>query len=990
MRRLMKVLLLSLFLAATAAAGPRKYILELRDMPARHAVPRLAADAPEVHVRHEFALAFRGVAVELEEGESLDELARLPYVARIHPDTPVYAHADGTTSQRIASRRRMHAGGNGVVVAVVDTGIDHTHPALAGKVIGGWDFVNNDNDPMDDAGHGTHVAGIIAAESAEVTGVATGVRLLAYKVLDAHGDGTTSTIMAGIERAMDPNRDGNFSDRADIINLSLGGPGRFDDPLAQAVENAVARGIVVCVSAGNEGSFHRIGTPASAPSAITVGATGQAGGLPVLADFSSRGPATGSGAVKPDLVAPGDGILSTVLDHGFDTKTGTSMSTPYVSGLAALVLEQHPQWTPARVKAALVATALPLDGEEVMSQGSGMANGPRAIANDVVLTPTQLNFGLDAMTTPSFAATRRVQLRNEATSARTIRLRADALPNAVAMTITPSEVTLAAGQSRDVDVTIGIDHTQLGDPPTLSLAFGGTLLLELDGDALRLPWAFLRAGRATIRYAGAEPTVSWTSETPGYGSAARFDFGVEVLVKPGTYDFAVAAQNDGDYRVIVAENKRIEGDVSLSVSSSQAPLEVRLEGIDENGDGFTNGNGVNTLRSKFVRLLLRDTGSLDLPGMRTLRVSPFSERFALLATEAFSDAAARKITIAQYPLLRGLVSNAVLRVAAGDYASQSVSISFPAGATGRKVAIQPLQMPRRGNEAIAGMEEDLVAAANDPVWTATLFMTPEVHADYASGVRFMATSDQNTRPPAIITPAVRRGTRGFFSVRGFNETPLPVGTVAGERIEFGVAPFFPIAQFRSSQTVFLGEPEFAGGRHETLPAKKRGVNYRVTNAAGVEIAAGTVGSGRFLAPLGGDPPYRAEFRLGDSLLTARFGKNATVPNLTSFAILDGVGRHTNRLAAFGNGAFVFSADRGVEARAFFRRRGSPEWVPLTAVTMDEDETAGAVYRVDLREALRLRGELDLAVEIANAGGDSLRWELAPALTAGRTKRRSVR
>jgi subtilisin family serine protease len=380
-----RLILLVLLTSSVVAAEPRKFIVEFTVPPDVRGIhsdavrgagaKRFRTDAADVEVRREFSRAFHGVAVELRDGQSVDALARLPYVAAIHPDTEVIGYAGDAPKQRRAAAPSLRThGGVGIVVAVIDTGIDATHPALAGKVIGGYDFVNDDADPMDDHRHGTHVAGIIAAESAEFTGVAPGARLLAYKVLNAEGRGTVSGVIAALERALDPNGDGDLSDRADVANLSLGDRGRPDDPLSRAVDNAVAAGLIVCVAAGNEETFHRIGSPASAANAITVGASTFEDGVNGVAYFSSRGPATQSGAIKPDLVAPGRDIRSTGLDHGYIVLSGTSMATPHVAGYAALLLEEHPHWTPERVKAALVTTARAVVDEEVMTQGTGVAD----------------------------------------------------------------------------------------------------------------------------------------------------------------------------------------------------------------------------------------------------------------------------------------------------------------------------------------------------------------------------------------------------------------------------------------------------------------------------------------------------------------------------------------------------------------------------------------------------------------------------------------
>ncbi len=254
--------------------------------------------------------------------------------------------------------------GTGIVVSVIDTGVNYMHLDLGGglgpafKVIGGYDYYNKDADPMDDNGHGTHVAGIVAA-SGGVTGVAPSAKIMAYRVLGSDGYGSMSNVILAIGASMDPNGDGLTDDHVDVISMSLGSRGEVDDPVCLAVENAIQAGVVVVVAAGNDGpSMGTVSSPGLSPGAVTVGAVDEDG---VLAEFSSRG--TGSGLMlKPEVSAPGVRILSTVpcsgtkycSPTGYLSMSGTSMATPHVSGAAALLLQQHPTWTPQQVKSALV------------------------------------------------------------------------------------------------------------------------------------------------------------------------------------------------------------------------------------------------------------------------------------------------------------------------------------------------------------------------------------------------------------------------------------------------------------------------------------------------------------------------------------------------------------------------------------------------------------------------------------------------------------
>lgn len=230
-------------------------------------------------------LLLNAVAVTVKASE-VAALRTLPGVASVQPDAKVKMYTNDSVPLIGAPEvwKRKDPGGNGadgkgVTVAVLDSGVDYSHPDLGGgfgaghKVVAGHDFVNGDDDPMDDNGHGTHVAGIIAGKAAAkggVTGVAPGAALTAYKVMNANGEGTTSDIVAGIEAAIDPAN----PHRADVINLSIGGYGDGSDPLGLAATAATRAGVVVVAAAGNEGpGAGTVGSPAAADGVIAVGAS---------------------------------------------------------------------------------------------------------------------------------------------------------------------------------------------------------------------------------------------------------------------------------------------------------------------------------------------------------------------------------------------------------------------------------------------------------------------------------------------------------------------------------------------------------------------------------------------------------------------------------------------------------------------------------------------------------------------------------------------
>ncbi|MGF1512332.1 MAG: S8 family peptidase [Elainellaceae cyanobacterium] len=257
--------------------------------------------------------------------------------------------------------------GQGTVVAVIDSGVDLTHPDLnqnlwrnRGEIAGngidddgngyvddvrGWDFIGGDNRPLDLNGHGTHVAGTIAAENngLGVTGVAYGADIMPIRVLDADGAGSINAIAAGIRYAAD--------NGADVINLSLGGDA-YTPLLDTAVRYAARQGAVVVSAAGNSG-LAQPGYPAqfATASGLSVGAVDY---NQRLAGFSNR---AGSNPQLRHVVAPGVNVTSTV-PGGYGSLSGTSMAAPHVSGVVALMLSANPSLTPAQVREIIVGTTV--------------------------------------------------------------------------------------------------------------------------------------------------------------------------------------------------------------------------------------------------------------------------------------------------------------------------------------------------------------------------------------------------------------------------------------------------------------------------------------------------------------------------------------------------------------------------------------------------------------------------------------------------------
>jgi serine protease AprX len=334
---------------------------------------------------------------------SLAALANDPDVAFVSVDHPLQGMDDYTDSAMNASAA-WSAGydGTGIGVAVIDSGINDTHSDLwisgksTSRVVYHQDFTGTattqgNKQVWDLYGHGTHVAGIIGGNgnksAGRLAGVAPKVNLIDLRVLDANGAGSDSMVIAAIQQAIALKSTYNIK----VINLSLGRGifvGYARDPLCQAVESAWKSGIVVVAAAGNFGrisvngsnGYGTVAAPGNDPLVLTVGAMKSLGTYSrtddQIASYSSKGPTTYDHVVKPDVVAPGNMVVSvdahgstletefpgnevagSHTSHDYFTLSGTSMATPAVAGGAALLLQQNPSLTPDQIKARLMKTA---------------------------------------------------------------------------------------------------------------------------------------------------------------------------------------------------------------------------------------------------------------------------------------------------------------------------------------------------------------------------------------------------------------------------------------------------------------------------------------------------------------------------------------------------------------------------------------------------------------------------------------------------------
>ncbi|MFD5205723.1 S8 family serine peptidase [Streptomyces anulatus] len=588
-------------------------------------------------------------------------------VSRIWLDGKVEPTLDKSVPQ-IGAPTAWAAGynGEGTKVAILDTGIDATHADLSDRIEEARNF-STSADAVDRHGHGTHVASTVAGSGAasdgKYKGVAPGAKLLIGKVLGDNGSGSDSTVLAGMEWAAHSG--------AKVISMSLGNPAPGDGtgPTSLAVNRLTAEtGALFVIAAGNTGpGATTIGSPGSADAALTVAAVdGQDG----IAPFSSRGPRLGDDALKPDIAGPGVGIVAaraagttmgTPVDANYTTASGTSMATPHVAGAATILAQEHPDWSAADIKGALMSSAKVLpDGG--FAEGSGRVDLAQAIHASV--WATNASIGRFAQGAASEPVTKTVSFHNTADEAVTLNLSGTfsrdggGSPVAGALSLGADTVTLPAKGSQDVQVTVDLDLATTGGTytGTISATGGGvsahaTVALSRDlptyqvGLKTAMPDGSAPAQTSVSVYdlRKNDPPVSLPVNAAGEATtrlkAGRYTI-LGQLIKGDTVvsfilpdvdvtDHALALEADGRKasRIATRTPKPTEpGTMTVMVSRQSAEQTIGVSAILSGGggpryilssaaprDGRLNATAVQNLRSRPVsaKALLPD-GTIDL------------------------------------------------------------------------------------------------------------------------------------------------------------------------------------------------------------------------------------------------------------------------------------------------------------------------------------------------------------------------------------------
>ncbi|MEV0330721.1 S8 family serine peptidase [Micromonospora echinospora] len=529
--------------------------------------------------------------------------------------------------------------GTGVKVAVLDSGIDDSHPDLAGKVVARRNFVPEIETALDLNGHGTHVSSTIAGSGAasggRYKGVAPGATLLDGKVCwnaEGRGNCSDSAILAAMQWAAESG--------ATIVNMSLGGQDAVGvDPLEQAVNDLTAEyGTLFVVAAGNYNGWQfRVGSPSTADAALSVANVDRAGEL----NWSSlRGPRIGDYGIKPDIGGPGTEITAarspSALGHlpagSYFAATGTSMAAPHVAGAAALLTQAHPGWKATQLKEALMATAAPNLAYDVFAQGAGFVDVDKALRQPVTVSPASLSLGVLEWPHTEAPTARTMTYHNRGDRPVTLDLALDGTAPPGLLTLSANTLTVPAGGDATVQVTVDERaSTSYG-------LYSGRLVATAGDVTLRTPFSVYHeepAAGLTIdaigRDGGAPATVLVELVNPdpqNYASHTFYTSSASLRVPLNSSWRLSAYIEEADGTVSLLTDNRLVADTDRKVvldARKARPLDITVPDrraraqdasvmVLRGGDRLVTYAGVT---GDLDKILTADVGPTDLPGVTT-------------------------------------------------------------------------------------------------------------------------------------------------------------------------------------------------------------------------------------------------------------------------------------------------------------------------------------------------------------------------------------
>lgn len=973
--------------------------------------------------KNEYFKVFYGSSLRVPKA-MITEIASLPYVKKVHPDKTV--KADLAESVRLIKAdsvwNKFGDQGDSVVVGVIDSGIDYMHPALGGgigrgfKVTGGYDFVNKDNDPMDDRGHGTHVAGIIAANSEGLKGIAPKALLMAIKVLNADGQGTESDILSGIEMAADPNGDNNPDDRLDVVNMSLGNnSGNPFDAMSAAVNNAVKLGITVCVSAGNSGDFETyssIGSPACAELAITVGASDK---YDRPAEFSSKGPVKRTFIMKPEILAPGVEINSSYLGGTTGIHSGTSMSSPMIAGVCALIKHKHRSWTPEMIKSALMSTAIDL-GLDPMVQGAGRISAIKAVSASSFSIPSQLNFGLDSLGTDLYERTDTLKVINQSAITQFYQVTISNLPQGLTLSAGRNSFSLLPGEAGYVLIKLTADNRILlnGKEPTYS--YSGKVIISGTLDELIIPWTFVKSPVLILscdRFIDFYNIFNGTDSYYFYSGMKSGDLYTDVQFLPeGRYNILLnltgTSSGGPEKYMILKEGLDINKANNVFISYKEADKAISFNGVDEAGrkinslykpvSNITFMNKYSGYYDPYFSIILKDN--------ETLKSSAMPDYISLYAGQFQNDTEGEhKVRIVNFPSVKGVKGDVEFTNQPAEFLKQNIRVTIPAEPEGAAVLFTNGVSDMLSRFPGCWFNYTNSAPIREKVWEGALFLNEPADSGFSYNTNLVCIDTTNFRQ--IYLTELFRAKSGGVMCFDMDDRPDVFHSWNNGAMNFGDGPVYPtwfnlgapLSSLTPSGIRINTTPTVYGQLKELRMFDMDHSVYTVYDEKNNVIKQETLEDFRPFELPGGkykyelkDNSYTAAGRFGKATLLRDIDENNTYPKspeITSLRVLNSSGIPVSMLKRGDKGiiSFSFITAKGLpdtaETRLYLKEHGKQDWEEIRISKRTTDSYLGLISSAEIGKYAEADSSLiDMKIVSQNLGKLKTEWKLEPAFAVG--------
>ena len=976
---------------------------------------------PDADTGSRFYKLFFGVTVTAPHAVMM-QIEQLDYVKRLHRNLTYEATISESVPFIGADRvwQDYGATGEGIVVAVLDSGIDYTHPALGGgigpgfKVIGGHDFVGHDDDPMDENEHGTHVAGIIAAQSDSLTGVAPDASLLAVRVLDENGSGTTNEIVAGIEYCVDPNGDNDFTDHVDIVNVSLGSStGNLHDPVSSALDNATALGVTFCVAAGNNGNYMTIDSPACAEGAIAVGATTLED---ELAYFSSEGPNRINYAVKPELCAPGSEITSTIPGGGTMTMSGTSMAAPHVSGVSALIKQLHPDWGTEKIRSAMVNNAVELD-LDIMQQGGGRIDAMAAVDPKILFEPAILNFDPDTTAVAgddvSDAHYRKVlHVTNVSDEAVTLDFTSQSPNTALAISFTPENVTIQPGETEAVAVRLDIDNHAL-TLDDLGI-FSEWVKIESADREWKMPWTITKVSGVYIELYS--PTTNFyffndsnTFKKSDFIQIDPYRYSLDVIASSG---YTFFSRMPGQPSQFLCE-RGIDIDAGrylLDLSEEPEFNTVTVNGYTESGD-LIEETGEHSYYLNIYFPDVRRSFAYANFDIRQFEISDLAPETEILTGFSHWDAQ-KNFHVMLYETQYGIEDDLVIENDPNAYAVSDLKMSCFGW---NHFRVNPMTMSwfGTGSSVLMGVSFPETYYDDHGTLDCRILMQGDYSRQRGATLSFFMRWDDGVQefPFAVPSPLRLFGDRIAFSSNGF-PSELEPGFLVGETLCVGYYPFLINAVCNVVDSRVNSQYNIIDAVGTDYVFTESRVPYVLRNQSGNVISSGMLGEDDIILPSTGQYELEMQFdeysfdgEQGNTRIVNRFDTGQTLKSPPMLFRLIPTDEDGTPLGSISPGESVFlrwvvtDAEHDGEnfyydsvpdenVSLFGRVHGETEWREYSFEFLEEIPyidyfLSGRAYSADISELVVSDSCLiDLRIEAADGAGNSVIYTAEPAFGAG--------